>query len=125
MIKIGLLKDSIRHNILTAEHQKNSNSYAKAVGEVISIDEDNNTATVVIVKGANIGEVIYNVYIQIQNGLNWFPKVNEYVDLIGYKGVYVITSSSLLDNLGKIVNTSNYGDMFADNTGGGGGNAGI
>ena len=47
------------------------------------------------------------------------------MDLIGYKGVYVITSSSLLDNLGKIVNTSNYGDMFADNTGGGGGNAGI
>ena len=124
---MGLLKQSINNKIMTAERQRNSNSYSKAVGEVISVNEDNRTCTVQIIKGDNINEFIYNVQVQTMfDGLfDWFPEVGDYVDLTGYKGVYIITSSSFLANLGKVVNTSNYGDMFADNTGGGGGNAGI
>ena len=124
---MGLLKDTIKNNLLVHERQRSAFSYEKAVGEVIEVNEDNRTCTVQIIKGDNINEVIYNVQVQTMfDGLfDWFPEAGDYVDLKGYKGVYIITSSSFLANLGKTVNTSNYGDMFADNTSGGGGNCGI
>ena len=120
----GFLKKAIKSDILTGNTKYRNNQ--EKIGEVISVNEDAATCTVDLITRDGITSIVYDVAIisDFRGEVPTLPEKGDFVRLIEQNKRFMITGKIDINSL-NTSSISNYSDMFADNTGGGGGNAGI
>lgn len=120
----GLLSKAIRNNIITQAIKQKNNQ--EKIGEVISGNKDSNSYTVAVITRDGIATTKYDVKVQTDSkgGIPWHPEPGDYVKLSEQNKRFVIVGKIDINTL-QTTSLNLLTDIYANSTGGGGGNIGI